>query len=315
MKLEINIAEAHHRIKNLLVHTPVITEDYINGFLNNTTFFKCENLQKIHAFKARGAANALSKLDKSLLKNGVATHSSGNHGQALAWAAKIFGTQAHVVMPHTAPKTKTEAVRYWGGEVTFCEPTLKAREETLHQVVERTGAIFIPPYNHWDIIEGQGTCAYEIFQQGIEPDYVLAPVGGGGLLSGTALAAHQFSPHTKVIGCEPKNADDAYQSFHSGKLIPVGTADTIADGLRTSLGDITFEVIKKYVHDILTVSEEEIIDAWRWITFTLKIVIEPSCAVPVAALIKHKEIFTGKRVAVILTGGNVDAEKLRLILP
>ncbi|MFN4298740.1 MAG: threonine/serine dehydratase [Thermaurantimonas sp.] len=313
--MEINIAEAHHRIKNFILRTPLLTEDYINGFLENTTFFKCENLQKIHAFKARGAANALSKLDKSLLKNGVATHSSGNHGQALAWAAKIFSSYAYVVMPSSAPKTKIEAVHYWGGEITFCEPTLQAREETLQQIVERTGAIFIPPYNHWDIIEGQGTCAYEIFQEDLEPDYLLTPVGGGGLLSGTALAARQYSPKTKVIGCEPKNADDAYQSFNAGKLIPVGAANTIADGLRTSLGDITFEVICKYVHDILTVTEEEIIDAWRWITFHLKVIIEPSCAVPVAVLLKHKDMFKQKRVAVILTGGNVDAEKLRLILP
>ncbi|GCD76876.1 serine/threonine dehydratase [Thermaurantimonas aggregans] len=313
--MKINIAEAHHRINNIIIRTPLITDDYINNFLENTTFFKCENLQKIHAFKARGAANALSKLQKNLLEKGVATHSSGNHGQALAWAAKIFGTQAHVVMPMTAPKTKVDAVRFWGGEITFCEPTLQAREETLQQVVERTGAIFIPPYNHWDIIEGQGTCAFEILQEGFEPDFILAPVGGGGLLSGTALAAHQFSPKTKVIGCEPKNADDAYQSFHAGKLIPVGAANTIADGLRTSLGDITFDVIRKYVHDILTVTEEEVIDAWRWITFYLKLIIEPSCAVPVAALLKHKDKFKGKKVAVILTGGNVDAEKLRLILP
>lgn len=310
----IHIDNASAELHPYILKTPLLSEQYINEYLENTTYFKCENFQRVHAFKARGAVNALRKLSRDALKLGVATHSSGNHGQALAWAARLFGTKAYIVMPENAPKAKIEAVRYWGGEITFCKPTLQAREDTLEEVIRRTGAVFIPPYNHWDIVEGQGTCAYEIIQEGIQPDYILAPVGGGGLLSGTALAVKDFSPFTRVIGCEPANADDAYQSFRAGYIVPVGAANTIADGLRTSLGDITFGIISKYVHDILTVNEEEIVEAWRWITFSLKVIIEPSCAVAVAVLLKHKEMFKGKRVAVILTGGNVDAEKLRLLL-
>lgn len=312
--MSVDILQAHHRIGGYIVDTPLISDDYINDYLQNTSLFKCENFQRVHAFKARGAINAVLKLDGSTLSKGVATHSSGNHGQALAWAASLAGTRAYIVMPETAPKTKIDSVRYFGGKITFSKPTLADRERVLGQVLEQTGATFIPPYNYWDVIEGQGTCAYEIFKSGVIPDYLLVPVGGGGLLSGTALAARAYSPETKVIGCEPANADDAYRSFCRGEIVPVGEANTIADGLRTSLGDITFGVIKSHVHEIVTVSEQEIIDAWRWITFRLKVVIEPSCAVPVAVLLKNQEKFKRKKVAVILTGGNVDPEKLRLIL-
>lgn len=312
--MQVNIEQAYQRISKYTTDTPLLTDDWINAFLENTTYFKCENFQKVHAFKARGAINALLKLDQEALQRGVATHSSGNHGQALAWAANLLGTAAYIVMPENAPGTKIEAVRHYGGRITFCQPTLADRERVLGEILTKTGACFIPPYNHWDVIEGQGTCAYEIFKSGQIPDFILAPVGGGGLLSGTALAAAAFWPETKVIGCEPANADDAYQSFRSGKIVPVGEAKTLADGLRTSLGDITFQIIKKHVFDIITVTEQEITDAWRWITFRLKVVIEPSCAVAVAVLLKNKELFKRKKVVVILTGGNVDSEKLQLIL-
>lgn len=312
--MNVEIKQAYQRISKYIYETPVLTDDYINELLNNATYFKCENFQKVHAFKARGAINAVLKLDRCALNKGVATHSSGNHGQALAWAASLAGAKAYIVMPETAPEIKVESVRRLGGKITFSQPTLADRERVLGQVLEQTGATFIPPYNYLDVIEGQGTCAYEIFKSGVIPDYLLVPVGGGGLLSGTALAAREYSPETQVIGCEPANADDAYRSFRQGEMVPVGEADTIADGLRTSLGDITFGIIKSHVHDIVTVSEQEIIDAWRWITFMLKVVIEPSCAVAVAVLLKNKEKFKRKKVAVILTGGNVDPGKLRLIL-
>lgn len=314
MEKNVDVAHAYEKIKNYIFRTPLISDDFIDQSLDCKVFFKCENFQKIHAFKARGAINAVRKLPERILNRGIATHSSGNHGQAVALAAQLFKTRSYIVMPENSPKTKVDSIRRLGGQITFCAPTLQARESTLEYIVTETGAHFIPPYNHPDVIEGQGTCGYEIFQQGILPDYLLVPVGGGGLLSGTLLAALHFAPSTRVIGCEPANADDSFRSLKAGKLIPVENPNTIADGLKTSLGDLTFSIISKYVFDILTVTESEILDAWRWITFHLKLIIEPSSAVPVAVLLKHKETFKHKQVAVILTGGNVDPETFRLIL-
>ncbi|WP_037359197.1 threonine ammonia-lyase [Schleiferia thermophila] len=310
----VDVSSAYEGIKRFITKTPLLSDDFIDKSLACKVFFKCENFQKIHAFKARGAINAVRKLPDKTLKLGIATHSSGNHGQAVALAARLFNTQSYIVMPENSPKTKIESVRWLGGKITFCAPTLEARESTLERIVSETGAHFIHPYNHPDVIEGQGTCAYEIFQHGIEPDYLLVPVGGGGLLSGTLLAALRYAPATKVIGCEPANADDALRSLRAGRLIPVDKPNTIADGLRTSLGELTFSIISKHVTDIFTVTESEILEAWRWITFHLKVIVEPSCAVPVAVLLKHKETFKHKCVAIILTGGNVDPDMLKLIL-
>jgi threonine dehydratase len=272
--------------------------------------FKCENFQKVGAFKARGAANAVLKLQPSQREKGVATHSSGNHAAALARAASAAGIPAYIVMPATAPEIKKRAVREYGGLIFECEPNLQAREEGLRSVVSTYGAVFIPPYDHWDVIEGQATCAYEIVESGLSLDVLMTPVGGGGLLSGTALATHFFSPETKVIGAEPEGADDAQKSFLAGKRIPLQQANSIADGLLTSLGEINFAIISRYVTDILTVSDDEIIAAMKLIYERMKLVVEPSCAVPLAVVLRNKSRFQGQQVGIILSGGNVDLARL-----
>lgn len=305
-----DIKDAHHRIKSFIHRTPILSSEAINKIADAELYFKCENFQKVGAFKARGAANAVSKLGEEAKKNGVATHSSGNHAAALARAASVAGIPAYIVMPSNAPEIKKKAVKGYGGKIMECEPTLQARETTLDEVVKETGATFIHPYDNYDVIEGQATCALEMWEEGIAFDVLMAPVGGGGLLGGTALTTHYLSPDTKIIAGEPEGADDAFRSFQAKRLIPMQGPKTIADGLLTSLGKLNFEIIMKHVDGIVTVSDEEIISAMRLIYERMKIVIEPSCAVPLAALLKNKKHFEGQKVGIILSGGNVDLAKL-----
>jgi threonine dehydratase len=273
-------------------------------------YFKCENFQKAGAFKSRGATNAVFSLDEKEVAHGVATHSSGNHAAALALAAKSRGVNAYVVMPENAPQVKKDAVAGYGAEIFFCTPTLRAREETLAKVVDETGAVAIHPYNDFLIIAGQATAALELLEDISDLDVIMTPIGGGGLTSGTALSVKFTSPHTKVIAAEPQGADDAYRSLRSGRLIPSEDPKTIADGLLTSLGDKTFPIVKDFVDDIVTVTEEGIIEAMRCIWERMKIVVEPSAAVPLGALLTHRLNVSGKRVGIILSGGNVDLDRL-----
>ena len=305
-----DIREAFEHINPFINKTPVLTSGTINKLLNTKIFFKCENFQKVGAFKARGATNALMQLDDHILGKGVATHSSGNHAQALSWAASLRKCKAFIVMPSNSSRVKVEAVSSYGGKITFCEPTLAARESTLAMVLKVTGASEIHPYNDRRIITGQATAALELIEEIPDLDLILTPVGGGGLLSGTALAAHYFSPNTKVIAAEPEQANDAYLSFKEKKFIPSVNPDTIADGLRTSLGSITFPIIMKYVDQIITVSEPSIVSAMRFIWERMKVLIEPSSAVPVAALLEGKIGADNKRIGVIISGGNVDLDHL-----
>jgi threonine dehydratase len=303
------IIEAHERIKSYISHTPVMTSHSVNEKAGCSVFFKCENFQKVGAFKARGAMNAALSLTHEQRAKGIATHSSGNHAQAIARAAKILEIKSYIVMPRTAPEIKKRGVKGYGGEIFECEPTLQAREATLASVISRTGATEIHPFNNYEVIAGQATAAKELFEEVGHLDIIMAPVGGGGLLSGTALAAKYFSPKTIVIAAEPEGSDDAYRSLKSGK-IEQAQSNTIADGLLTSLGDKTFPIIQENVKEIITVTDDEIIDALRLVWERMKIIIEPSCAVPLAALLKEKEKFTGKRVGIILSGGNVDLERV-----
>ena len=304
------IEQAHERIKPFIHKTPVLTSSTLNKISGVELFFKCENFQKIGAFKIRGAMNAVLTLPKDQLQNGIATHSSGNHAQAIAYAAKLVGTKAYIVMPNTSPQVKVDAVKGYGAEITFCEPTQQARETTLKTIVDKTGAAFIHPYNDERVITGQATCAKELIEEIPALDVILAPVGGGGLLSGTLLSTHYFSPATKVYAGEPEGAADAVLSLKSGQIEAAPYVNTIADGLLTKLGDKTFPIIQKYVTDILTVSDEEIIAALQLVYERMKIVVEPSCAVPLAALLKNKKLFAGKKAGIILSGGNVDLKKL-----
>ena len=305
-----DIIDAHRRIKHIIHHTPVLTSSSINSIIGAKLFFKCENFQKVGAFKFRGATNTISLLSDNQLKNGVATHSSGNHAQALALAAKTKNTKAFIVMPSNAPKSKKEAVLEYGAKVIECKPTLESRENTLQAVVLETGAYFIHPYNDERIIAGQATCAKELIDDVSDLDYIIAPVGGGGLLSGTALSAHYFSPNTKVMGAEPAGANDAYQSLNKGTIVPSINPKTIADGLLTSLGDKTFPIIQRYVDSIKTVEDERIIEAMRLIWQRMKIIIEPSAAVPLAVIMENRDKFKNNRIGVILSGGNIDFDKI-----
>ncbi len=304
------ILAAAERIEQFIHRTPVITSKSIDQICDAEIFFKCENLQKAGAFKARGATNAVMSLHVEEMKRGVATHSSGNHAAALSMAARNRGIPAYIVMPGNSSKVKIAAVQSYGGQITFCEPTLAAREETLNQVLSQTFATEIHPYNDLRIIAGQATAALELIEDTGSLDYIFAPVGGGGLLSGTSLSAHYFTPGTKVIAGEPAGADDAYQSFYKGEFVPSVNPDTIADGLRTSLGTLTFPIIKKYVTDIHTVSDFNIAEAMKLVWERMKLVIEPSAATPLAALLKNKARYSGKRIGIILSGGNVDLSKL-----
>ncbi len=305
-----DILQAAARIKDRIHRTPVLTCGALDALVGARLFFKCENFQKVGAFKMRGACNAVFSLDEQEAARGVATHSSGNHAQALALAAKLRGIPAYVVMPSGSPKVKREAVLGYGAEVIDCEPNLPARESTLGEVVRRTGAVFIHPYNDERVMAGQGTAALELLDQVPDLDLVLAPVGGGGLLSGTAVACARGVSSPRVIGGEPSGADDAARSLAAGRLIPSVEPDTVADGLLTSLGDLTFDVIRRHVETIWTVPEQDIIRAMRLVWERMKIVVEPSAAVCPGALLGHREDVAGLRVGVILSGGNVDLERL-----
>jgi len=305
-----DISAAARRIAPYIHRTPIFTSRTIDALAKARIYFKCENLQKTGAFKIRGATNAVFLLSEQQALRGVATHSSGNHGAALAQAARWRGIKATVVMPHNAPDFKKRAVVNYGADIFSCESTLTAREDTLSEVIDKTGAVFIPPYNDYRVIAGQATVALEFFEELANLDAVFVPIGGGGLISGTALVAHTISPRTKVLGAEPANADDAHHSFKARQIMPVEKPQSIADGLLTSLGTLTFPIIERFVNDIVTVSEEQIITAMRCIWDTMKLIVEPSAAVPLGALLNHQIDVTGKRVGVILSGGNVDLDRL-----
>ncbi|MBG00566.1 MAG: serine dehydratase [Owenweeksia sp.] len=305
-----DIKRAHQRISKIILETPVMTSHSINEIAGCDIYFKCENFQKVGAFKMRGAANMILGFRPEERENGFATHSSGNHAQAVALAAKLSGTKAYVVMPENSTQVKIEATKGYGAEVVLCEPNEASRIKTCDEVIERTGAIFVHPFDDYRIIAGQATAAKELMEEVPDLDILVTPVGGGGLAAGTALAAHLLDPNTEVILGEPKNADDCYKSVQKGKITPVKNPDTIADGLKTTVGERNFEIIKNHVSAVYTVTEEEIIDAMKMIWERMKIIIEPSCAVPFAALLKNKERFAGKHVGIILTGGNVDLANL-----
>lgn len=305
-----DIKEAAKRIGPYVHHTPILTCSTLNGMCGAEIFFKCENFQKVGAFKIRGATNAVFSLEEKKALRGVATHSSGNHAAALALAARWRGIKAHVVMPDNAPLVKRNAVAGYGAEITLCAPTLEAREKSLAHVINGTGASVIHPYNDYRVITGQGTAAMELCREVPGLDLVIAPVGGGGLLSGTAIAVSAMSPKTRTVGAEPENADDAYRSLRAGRILPSEDPHTVADGLLTSLGDLTFPIIQKYVSDIFTVSEEAIVNAMRWIWERMKIIVEPSSAVPFGALLSNRMVLSNKRIGIILSGGNVDLTDL-----
>jgi threonine dehydratase len=304
------IRTAHERIRPYIHRTPVLTSERLDAASDASLFFKCENFQKVGAFKARGATNAVFALDDETAQRGVATHSSGNHAAALSRAAKLRGIAAHIVMPSNSPKVKVRAVEGYGGRIVFCEPNQRAREETCARVISETGATLIHPFENEDVMAGQGTIAVELLEDVPELDFVLCPVGGGGVLSGVAVAAKALRPGIQVIATEPAGADDAAQSFHQHRLVYQEKKETIADGLRTNLGAPNFALLQHYVDDVVTVSEEGIVAAMRAIWETMKIVVEPSGAVPYAAIIERKIDCRSKRVAMILTGGNVDLDAL-----
>lgn len=293
-----------------LNRTPVLTSGQVDERAGCRVYFKCENFQKVGAFKFRGASNAIFSLEEKETSGGVATHSSGNHAQAVALAARMKGVPAYIVMPEDAPSGKKRAVEGYGARITLCDSTQQARENTLRDVVEETGATFIHPYNDPRIIAGQGTACLELLSETSPLDAILVPVGGGGLLSGSAIAAAGVAPGVRVIGCEPERANDAWKSFRQGKRIPVENPDTIADGLRTSLGELTFACIRRHAHDIVTVSEDQIREAMRFIWERMNIIIEPSSAVPVAALFGGEMELEEGRVGIILSGGNADLDRL-----
>ncbi|MCZ6796689.1 MAG: pyridoxal-phosphate dependent enzyme [Gammaproteobacteria bacterium] len=305
-----DVKAAHQRIAPYIHRTPVLTSSYFDSLCGAELFFKCENFQKAGAFKVRGACNAVFGLSDEKAAKGVATHSSGNHALSLSYAAGRRGIKATVVMPRTAPEAKKAAVRGYGGEVLECEPSTTAREEMLEQLVARTGADFVHPYNDHRVIAGQGTCSLELYQEIEALDAVVAPIGGGGMISGTCLTLSNVSPRTAIYAAEPKNADDVYRSFHAGEIIEDDSPQTVADGLKVSLRPRTWHFVSKYVSDVLLATEAEIIDAMYLTWQRMKIVIEPSSAVPLATILKNKSLFEGKRVGVILTGGNVDLKNL-----
>ncbi len=306
-----DIRRAALRIEQYIHRTPVLSSSAINDMVGAQLYFKCENFQKVGAFKARGALNAVLALEEGDMARGVATHSSGNHAAALAMAARIRDIPAYIVMPDNAPEVKKQAVDGYGAEITYCPPTLQDREDTLAQVVKKTGASVVHPFNDYRIITGQATAALELLEEVSDLDIIVAPVGGGGLLSGTALTAHYISPETSVIAAEPEGADDAYRSFKLGKIVPVENPDTIADGLLTTLGDKTFDIIQNYVEDVVTINDEPIINATRLIMQRMKIVVEPSAAVPLAVILKKRINVSEKKVGIILSGGNIDFENFK----
>jgi len=303
-----DIREAHHRIENMIHRTPVLTSRSMNKLTGSDLYFKCENFQRSGAFKFLGACNAITQLLANKQVKIVATHSSGNHAGALALAANLHKLQCIVVMPSNSSKIKINAVREYGAKIIFCLPTLQSRESELERVQEQTGASFIHPYNNFDVIAGQGTAALEFIRDCNELDCLIAPVGGGGLLSGTAIAAKSIKPEITVFGAEPKGADDAWRSFKEKRIVPSVNPKTIADGLLTSLSDRTFAAITAFADDILTVSEEGIVLAMQLLQERMKIVVEPSGCVPLAAVLENKPIFNNRKTGIILSGGNIDPE-------
>ncbi|NAS12621.1 pyridoxal-phosphate dependent enzyme [Poritiphilus flavus] len=304
------LLECHERIKPYIHNTPVLHSRLIDRLVGAEILFKCENFQRMGAYKMRGATNALLRLPESERARGVVTHSSGNFAQALALAAQSLDIKAHIVMPSTAPVVKKAGVLEYGGEITICEPTLEARNRTAELISKETGATFIHPSNEPDVIVGQGTAALELLEVSPDLQFLFAPIGGGGLIAGTAMASHYFGMDCKVIGGEPFEVDDAYRSFHSGKIETNSSTNTVADGLKTVLGSNTFPIIRQYVTDIIRVTEEEIISAMRLIWERMKIIVEPSSAVALAALIREKDQYSGKRIGIIISGGNVDLSRL-----
>lgn len=304
------VEKAHIRVRQYAHRTPILSSASINRITGAKLLFKCENFQKVGAFKFRGAINAVMSLSDGAAGRGVATHSSGNHAAALALAARKRGIDAYVVMPENAPDIKKKAVAGYGATIYFCKPTLKARESALAEVIAETGATEIHPYDNSDVISGQGTAAKELLEDEGDLDLVLAPVGGGGLLAGTALSVSHLSPGTKLIGCEPEGADDAYRSFLKGEIVPSNNPKTIADGLLTSLGNRNFAIIKEKVEQIVTVSEDSIVEAMRLVWERMKIVIEPSSAVPLGAILEGKIDPRNQKIGIIISGGNLDLENL-----
>ncbi|MET4690987.1 threonine dehydratase [Sinorhizobium fredii] len=305
-----DVVDAHARIKPHIHRTPVLTSRFIDSLVGAELFFKCENFQKAGAFKARGASNAVFGLSNEQAAKGVATHSSGNHGTCLSYAAGRRGIACTVVMPRTAPQAKKDAVRGYGGKVLECESSTSSREAVFAEVVAETGAEFVHPYNDPRVIAGQATCSKELIEQVAGLDAVIAPIGGGGMVSGTCLTLSNLAPHTAIYAAEPEQADDAFRSFKAGHIIADDAPNTVADGLKVPLKDLTWHFVRNHVTDILRASEEEIVDAMKLIWKRMKIVMEPSSAVPLATILKNKDLFANKRVGVIITGGNVDLDKL-----
>ena len=305
-----DVEAAHERVRPYIHRTPVLTSSFINNMTGAELFFKCENFQKAAAFKVRGACNAVFSLPDDMLEKGVATHSSGNHALSLSYAAGRRGIPCNVVMPRTAPQAKKDAVRGYGGKITECEPSTSSREAVFAEIQAATGADFVHPYNDPRVIAGQGTCSRELAEQVEGLDAVVAPIGGGGMISGTCLTMSTIAPYVQVYAGEPEQADDAYRSLKAGHIITDDAPVTVADGLKVSMKELTWHFVSRHVADILTVSEQEIVDAMMLIWKRMKIIAEPSSAVPLAAVLKNREIFAGKRVGIIITGGNVDLDHL-----
>lgn len=305
-----DIKRAHQRISKYITETPVLTSRLIDEIAGCNLFFKCENFQKVGAFKMRGAANAVFSYRPEDRVNGFACHSSGNHGQAVAKAAQLAGVKAYVVMPKNSTKVKIDAVKGYDAEVVLCEPTDESRAATCDKIAKEKGARLIHPFDDYNVIAGQATAAKELIEQSPDLDAIITPVGGGGLAAGTALVINYLMPNMKFYVAEPEEVDDVYQSIKAGKIIPNSSWNTIADGLRTTVGKKNFAILKKHVSQAFTVTEQEMIEAMKLIWERMKIVVEPSCAVPLAAILKNREVFEGKNVGVLLTGGNVDLTKL-----
>ena len=305
-----DIEKAHQRISDHIHNTPILTSKSLDNELGSNLFFKCENFQKTGSFKIRGATNSILQLNDTEIKNGIITTSSGNHGAAVAFIADKIGTSSKIIMPNNTPKNKIENVQRYGGEIFYCEPNIKSREDTLEKMIQKSGGSIIHPYNDEKIIAGQGTAAKELIEKVPDLDAIICPVSGGGLLSGTLLAAKNLKPDIKVFGAEPENADDTYRSILNNKIMSNETTDTIADGLRAQVGTVTFPIIKENVDKILLVSEEMIISSMYMIWQRLKIIIEPSCSIVLAALMLNSNKFLNKKVGLILTGGNYDLKQI-----
>ena len=305
-----DIEKAHQRISDHIHNTPILTSDSLDNELGSNLFFKCENFQKTGSFKIRGATNSILQLNDTEIKNGIITTSSGNHGAAVAFIADKIETSSKIIMPNNTPKNKIENVQRYGGEIFYCEPNIKSREDTLEKMIQKSGGSIIHPYNDEKIIAGQGTAAKELIEKVPDLDAIICPVSGGGLLSGILLAAKNLKPGIKVFGAEPENADDTYRSILNNKIMSNETTDTIADGLRAQVGTVTFPIIKENVDKILLVSEEMIISSMYMIWQRLKIIIEPSCSIVLAALMLNSNKFLNKKVGLILTGGNYDLKQI-----